>query len=82
MATVEHLKPDYSIVVQEMTNEVDEYLLELKSRNGHTRVKKTPTELSKDKEIVGKLCPLEANQIGYLAGVRETVREYQMLRKQ
>ena len=80
MATVERLKPDYSIVVQKMTDEVDEYILEIKSKSGCTTIKKSSSELSKDKALIAKLNPVEANRIGYMAGVRETVREYQMTR--
>lgn len=79
MATVEHLKPDYSIVVQHMTNEVDEYLLEIKSKNNDSTIKKSPSELSKNKELIAKFNPVDANKIGYLAGVRETVKEYQIV---
>lgn len=78
MATVERLKPDYSIVVQQMASEVDDYILEIKSKNSGQIIKKSPTELSKDKETIAKFNPVEANRIGYMAGVRETVKEYQM----
>lgn len=80
MATVERLKPDYSIVVQQMTNEVDEYILEIKSKNDSTTIKKSPSELSKDTALIAKLSPVEANRVGYMAGVRETVKEYQLIR--
>lgn len=80
MATIEQLKPDYSILVQHMTQEVDEYLLEIKSRHSNETIKKSPSELSKDKEMMAKFNPVEANRIGYLAGVRETVKEYQIIK--
>ncbi len=80
MATVERLKPDYSIVVQQMSNEVDGYILEIKSKNSGKSLKKSPSDISKDKGLVSKLDPIEANRIGYLAGVRDTVKEYEMLR--
>lgn len=79
IATVERLKPDYSIVVQKMTSEVDEYILEIKSKQSGEISNKTPSELSKDKNLIAKFNPLEANKIGYLAGVRETVKEYQQI---
>jgi hypothetical protein len=79
MATVERLKPDYSIVVQQMTQEVDEYILELKSRSGAI-VKKSAVELSKDSALLAKLNPIEANRVGYMAGVCETTKEYQLMR--
>ncbi len=77
IATVERLKPDYSILVQHMTPEVDEYLLEIKSKSKATTIKKSPSELSKDKELIAKFKPEDANRIGYMAGVRETVKEYE-----
>jgi len=78
IATIERLKPDFSILVQHMTSEVDEYLLEIKTKYSPESIKKTPSELSKDKEIIAKFSPLDANKIGYMAGVRETVKEYEI----
>lgn len=78
LATVERMKPDYSIVVQQLGSEVDDYILEIRSRNGKQTVKKSPSEMSKDKTLLSKLSPIDANRIGYLAGVKETVKEYQM----
>lgn len=78
MATVERMKPDYSIVVQQLGSEIDEYILEIRSKNGKQTVKKSPSEMSKDKTLLSKLSPIDANRVGYLAGVKETVREYQM----
>ncbi|KTD43010.1 hypothetical protein [Legionella parisiensis] len=81
MATVERLKPDYSIVVQHMTPEVDEYLLEIKSKSKATTIKKSPSELSKDKDLIARFKPEDANRIGYMAGVRETVKEFELVNK-
>lgn len=78
IATVERLKPDFSIVVQQMTNEVDEYILEIKSKSSCSIIKKSPSEITKDKALIANFNPLEANSIGYMAGVFETVREYQL----
>lgn len=78
MATVERMKPDYSIVVQQLGCEVDDYILEIKSRNGKTVANKTPSEMSKDKPLLSKFSPIDANRIGYLAGVKETVKEFKM----
>lgn len=78
MATVERLKPDYSIVVQQLGSEVDDYILEIRSRNRLEVSKKSPSEVSKDKALLAKFSPIDANRIGYLAGIKETVREFQM----
>lgn len=74
IATIERLKPDYSIVVQQMTDEIDEFILEIKSKNSAETIKKSPSELSKDKDSV------DANRSGYMAGVRETIKEYQTIK--
>jgi hypothetical protein len=79
IATVERLKPDYSIVVQQMTSEVDEYILEIKSKSSGAILRKSPSDLIKDKDLISKFNSIEANRIGYMAGVRETVKEYQLL---
>ena len=78
MATVERLKPDYSIVVQQMSHQVDDYILEIKSKNDAKTLKKSPIEITKDKALVAQFNPIDANRIGYMAGVRETVKEYQL----
>jgi len=79
IATIERLKPDYSIVLQQMTNEIDDYILEIKSKNSGVIMKKTPSELTRDVDLIAKFNSVEANRIGYMAGVRETVKEYQVL---
>jgi hypothetical protein len=73
---VEKMKPDYSIVVQHLGNEVDDYILELRSRNGKEITKKTPTEMSKNKNLLSKFSPIDAHRIGYMAGIKETVKDF------
>jgi hypothetical protein len=81
MATVERLKPDYSIVVQNMESQVDDYILEIRSQSDRTTLKKSPTEITKDKNMVAKFNPIEANRIGYMAGVCETIKENKLVKK-
>lgn len=76
LATVEKLKPDYSIVVQHLGSEVDDYILELRSRNGKEIAKKSLSEMSKDKSLLAKFSPIDAHKIGYMAGIKETVAEF------
>ncbi len=78
IATVERLKPEYSIVVQQMTDEIAEYILEIKTRN-NTTLKKSASEISKDHQFIAKFNAVDAHRIGYMAGIWETVREYQLL---
>jgi hypothetical protein len=79
MATVERLKPDYSIVVHEMTDKIDDYLLEIKSKQSGATFKKSPSEISKNKQLIDQFNPIEASRIGYMAGVHETVKEYLLM---
>lgn len=66
MATVEHLKPDYSMVVQNMASEVDDYILEIKSKHDNSTFKKSSAEITKDQEMLAKFTPIDANRIGYI----------------
>ena len=79
LATLEQLKPDYSIIVQQMPSEVEDFILEIKSRRNSKIFKKTSTELSNDKDLIAKFCPVDANRVGYMAGVFETVKEYRLI---
>lgn len=79
IATVERLKPEYSIVVQQMTDKIAEYILEIKSRTSNQTIKKSASEISKNKELICQFNAVEAHRIGYMAGVWETVREHQLL---
>ena len=78
MATVERMKPDYSVVVQQLGSEMDDYIFEIHHRHHKEKIKKSLSDLIKDKLLLAKFSPLDANRIGYLAGIRETVKEFQM----
>ncbi|MBA3661047.1 MAG: hypothetical protein H0W64_04945 [Gammaproteobacteria bacterium] len=78
MATIERMKPDYSVVVQQLQDEVDEYILGIKSKSDKNIIKKTPSEISKDKALLAKFSPVDASRIGYLAGIRDTVKEFKI----
>lgn len=79
IATTEYLRSEYSIVSQKMTEEIDDYILEIKSQNSHTTIKKLLSEIAKDKALIAKFNPVDANRIGYMAGVLETAMEYRAL---
>lgn len=81
IATMEYLNPDYFIVSQKMTVEADNCILEIKSNSDYKTIKKSPTEISKDKTLVARFNSIEANRIGYMAGVLETVMEYDALKQ-
>ena len=62
-----------------MTDKVDDYVLEIKSKLERVSVQKSPSEISKDKALISKFNSVEANRIGYMAGVCETVKEYRVI---
>jgi hypothetical protein len=74
LATTEKMKPDYSINILQLGSDPDDYIFGIKSKGG--RISKTLSEMSKDKLLLSKLSPLDANRIGYLAGIRDTVKEF------
>lgn len=78
IATLEKLTPDFSIVIQKVDGSLDEYILELKSRDGKI-IQKNPIELSRDKALIARLSPVDASRVGYLSGVSETAQEYKLL---
>lgn len=78
MATIERMKPDYAVVVQQLQDEVDEYLLEIKSLNNKCTIKKTPTEITKDQALLSKFSPIDASRIGYLAGIVDTINDFKL----
>lgn len=80
MATVERMKPDYSVVIQHLGEEVDEYLLEIRSKKYGATEKKSPSDILKNKSLLEKFSPVDANRIGYLAGIMDAAKEFQLKR--
>lgn len=80
IATVERLKPDYSIVTQKLNTELNDYILELKSKNSSAKLVKSSSDISKHKDIIAKLHPIEAHRVGYMTGMCETVAEFQLVK--
>lgn len=79
IATVERLKPEYSIAVQQMTDKIAEFILEVKSKNGALVFRKSAQDISRDESLIARFNAVEAHRIGYMAGVWNTVRDYQLL---
>lgn len=76
MATVERLKPDYSVIGQQLGEEADDYILQIHSRSDHKNIDKTLAEIVKDKTLLSRLSPIDANRIGYLAGIKDAVDDF------
>lgn len=81
LATMEQTKPEWSIVSMSSQDSLDEYILEILSSKSKELIKKTPSELSKNKNIIKKFSSIDANRIGYLAGISDTVKEYELRKR-
>lgn len=76
MATAERLKPDYSVIGQQIGEEADDYTVQIHSRVDHKQIDKSLAEIVNDKRLLSRLSPIDANRIGYLAGIKDAVDEY------
>ena len=77
IATMENMKPEYSIAAQMLTDKVDNFILEIKSKNNKNTIRKSPSEISKDKKLINKFSQLEAHRIGYMTGIRDAVMDFE-----
>jgi hypothetical protein len=78
MATVERLKPDCSVIGQMIGDAADDYTLQIHSRTDHKRIDKSLAEIVNDKSLLSRLSPIDANRIGYLAGIKDAVDEFKI----
>lgn len=76
MATVERLKPDCSVIGQQLGEDADDYTLQIHSRTGHKKIDKSLAEIVNDKLLLSRLSPIDANRIGYLAGIKDAVDDF------
>lgn len=76
MATIEGLKPDYSVIGQVLGDEADDYTVQIHSRTGHKKIDMSLAEIVNDKLLLSRLSPIDANRIGYLAGIKDAVDEF------
>lgn len=78
MAVQEQFSPDYQINSLKIGHEVEEYLVTLKKHSSSEIKTVLASELNLDKEVINKLSPADANRIGYLAGIADTVRDFKV----
>lgn len=78
LAAIETIKPDYSIASQQFGSGADNYILNVRSRHERKTQARPVREIFKDKSIISGLSPADANRVGYLAGVKETVEEFNL----
>ncbi|MDF1677385.1 MAG: hypothetical protein P1U32_01675 [Legionellaceae bacterium] len=75
LAVLEQLAPDHQLVGLELNQKLQEYFVTLKNHVDESVAKKSASSVSKDSAFVKKLSPEDANRIGYMAGVSDTIKE-------
>ncbi len=76
-AIAEKMTPEYTVFSNQEIED-NENLLKFKSKNGKISAKLS-SETYQDRKFLSKLSSLDAHQIGYIAGINKTVKEFQAL---
>ena len=74
LALLEKLSPEYHLISVELDQKVKEYIVTIKHKNSDKLSKLSASQISKNAEVVKKLSPLDANRIGYMAGVNDNIK--------
>jgi hypothetical protein len=64
----------------EFSQRLQAYIITLKNQQGVTVVKKSASDVSKDSKLVEKLSAMDANRVGYMAGINDTLKESALLK--
>ncbi len=74
---IEQLAPEFTIENIQLNNITEDYIITLKSKNAE-KLQQTAVNLSKDQNLIKKLNSKDANKIGYMAGIKDTIDEYNL----
>lgn len=80
LSVVEQLAPEYHIVGLELNSITEDYIVTIRSKNKKKISKQSATTICSNMELIKKLNSIDANRIGYIAGMKDTVYEYEALR--
>lgn len=73
-AVLEKLAPDNKLISWELDQLLNEYCITIENRE--KKVSTISASIaSKNKSLINKMTPEEANRIGYMAGINDTLRE-------
>lgn len=75
LAVLEQLAPEMQLISCELDQKIKEYTVTLKN-NKMIYEKISASRISKDRGLIKKLSSEDANRIGYMAGINDTVNEY------
>ncbi|MBP9777558.1 MAG: hypothetical protein KBD25_00085 [Rickettsiaceae bacterium] len=76
LSVIEQLAPEYHIANLELNAMTEDYIITIRSKDKKVSNKQSASIFSKNKDLIKKLNSLDANRIGYMAGVKDTVDEY------
>ncbi|MDF1646616.1 MAG: hypothetical protein P1U61_06525 [Legionellaceae bacterium] len=76
LAVLEQLAPEFQILSLELNQKLQEYIVTLKNHTDDVIEKKSASQVSKDSSLVKKLSPEDANRIGYMAGINDSIQEH------
>ncbi|MCH9716592.1 MAG: hypothetical protein K0U24_02180 [Gammaproteobacteria bacterium] len=76
LVVLEWLAPELQLAGLEFNAKLQEYRVTLKHYNQLIIDKKSASYVSKNAMLIKKLSPEDANRIGYMAGVNDTIQEY------
>lgn len=74
-AVLEKLAPENQLVSWELDQILQEFTVTLKNKENKKLEKASASKISKDKNIINKLTPEDANRIGYMAGINDTLKD-------
>ncbi len=75
LAVLERLAPENHLISWELDQILQEYTVTLKDKKNLKVERKSASEISRDKQIINKLTPEDANRIGYMAGINDTLKD-------
>lgn len=76
MSVIEQLAPEYHIENLELNALTEDYIITIRSKDKKAFSKQSASVFSKNKEVIKNLSSLDANRIGYMAGIKDTIDEY------
>lgn len=66
----------------EFSQPLQAYIITLKNQQGVIIAKKSASDVSKDSNLVKKLSSEDANRVGYMAGINDTLKENLLLKSE
>ncbi|MDP1602218.1 MAG: hypothetical protein Q8M03_03050 [Legionella sp.] len=76
LAVLEKLAPDCKLISWELDQIIKEYKVTLQNKDNSKIEKISASAISKDKNFINKMSAEDANRIGYMAGINDTLKDF------